>query len=175
MTYRHIARTVSLTLAFAIAGLVSGAGATGIVAASSTPACLARQLSARVVDWTGAAGSRIADVEIVNTSFAHCSLRDFPQVKLVSSSGAVLIAGASASTTAHTHGLPALATLKTAVAASNYCGGAYTTPVTLAFALPGAVGQVIASPAGSTSLSGVPPCNGAPSSAGHIAMQALPG
>ncbi|MHB8398524.1 MAG: DUF4232 domain-containing protein [Candidatus Limnocylindrales bacterium] len=175
MSNRFILRIVSLGLAVASAGLVSGAVAPGTVAASGTPTCLARQLSARVVDWTGAAGSRIADVEIVNTSFVHCSLRDFPQVKLVSSSGAVLIAGAPASTTAHTHGLPALATLKTAVAASNYCGGAYTTPVTLAFALPGAAGQVIAIPAGSTTLSGVPPCNGAPGSVGHIAMQALHG
>ena len=117
-------------------------------------------------------GSRIADVVIVNTSFTKCSLRDDPQVQLVSASGHVLISGIPASTSAATHGFYPLATLKTEVADGNYCGPAYKKPVTLAFVLPGAAGRVVVMPLSPTDASGVPPCNGAPGSAGHISMHA---
>ena len=142
------------------------------VAASSVPPCTAAQLSARIVSWSGAMGSDIANVVIVNTSFAKCSLRDLPRVELVSASGHVLIAGVPASTSASTHGFSPLHQFKTEVEAGNYCGPAYTTPVTLAFILPGTAGRVIAMPAGPPSVSGVPPCNGAPGSAGHISIHA---
>ena len=88
-------------------------------------------------------GSRIADIVIVNTSFTKCSLRDDPQVQLVSASGHVLISGIPASTSAATHGFYPLATLKTEVADGNYCGPAYKKPVTLAFVLSGAAGRVV--------------------------------
>ena len=65
-----------------------------------------------------------------------------------------------------------LATLKTEVADGNYCGPAYKKPVTLAFVLPGAAGRVVVMPLSPTDASGVPPCNGAPRSAGHISMHA---
>ena len=140
--------------------------------ASTVPSCVASELSARIVDWQGAAGSRIADVELVNTSFTHCSLRDLPRVQLMSAAGTVLIGGIGPSTTAHTHGLVALATIKTEVSASNYCGPAVAAPVTLSFTLPGSAGRVVAIPASPPDLGGVPPCNGAPGSAGHIEMHA---
>jgi len=136
------------------------------------PACVASQLSARIVDWTGAAGSRIADVQLVNTSFARCSLRDFPRVQLVSSHAAVMIDGAAASTTAHTHGFNPLGFLRTEVTDTNYCGPAYSAPVTIAFVLPGTAGRVIAMPLSATDTSGVAPCLGASGSAGHISMHA---
>jgi hypothetical protein len=154
--------------------LVPGVGpiaAPGAVAAA-VPACSATQLSARIVDWQGAAGSRIADVVIVNTSFAKCSLRDFPRVVMVSARAKAMMSGKLASTTAHTHGLGPLAFLKTEVSASNYCGPAYAKPVTLAFVLPGTAGGVVAIPLSPTDDSGVPPCNGAPGSAGQISMHA---
>ncbi len=145
--------------------------ASGIaVGASAVPLCQASQLSARVVGWQGAAGSRIADVELVNTSFIHCSLRDLPQVQLVSSHGLVLISGVRASTTGHTHGLVPLAYLKTEVSASSYCGPAFSAPVTLAFILPRTLGRIIAIPASPPDTAGVPPCNGAPGSTGDISM-----
>jgi Domain of unknown function (DUF4232) len=140
------------------------------VAASSVPPCTAAQLSARIVSWSGAMGSDIANVVLVNTSFATCSLRDLPRVELVSAAGHVLIAGVPASTSANTHGVSPLHQFKTEVADGNYCGPAYTSPVTLVFILPGTAGTVIAMPAGPPSVAGVPPCNGATGSAGHIAM-----
>jgi hypothetical protein len=140
--------------------------------AAAVPACAAGQLSARIVDWAAAMGSRIADVVIVNTSFTRCSLRDDPRVQLVSASGHVLLNGSPASTSAATHGFNPLAVFKAEVADGTYCGPAYVTPVTLAFVLPGTAGRVIAIPASPPYVSGVPPCNGAPGSARHISMHA---
>jgi hypothetical protein len=141
-------------------------------AAAPIPPCAAGHLSARIASWQGAAGSRIADVRIVNTSFAPCILRNYPRVRLVSAHGAVMVNGAAASTTAGTHVLAALGFLRTEVSASNYCGAAYAKPVTLAFVLPGTLGQVVAIPLSPTDTFGVPPCNGAPGSAGHISTHA---
>jgi len=162
----------SLASVLIIAILTMSAAAVSVVpaAAATVPACTAGHLSARIVDWTGAMGSRIADVVLVNTSFAPCILRNYPRVRLVSAHGAVMINGTAASTTAGTHVLPALGFLRTEASASNYCGPAYAKPVTLAFVLPGTLGQVVAIPVSPTDTSGVPPCNGAPGSAGHISM-----
>jgi hypothetical protein len=165
-------RSFVLALGVGLLSLSTVALSAPPVAAATVPACAARQLSARIVDWTGAMGSRIADVQIVNTSFTKCSLRDFPRVELVSATGHVLIAGVPASTSPAAHGFSPLHVLKTEVADGSYCGAGYAAPVTLAFVLPGTAGRVIAIPAGPPSLSGVPPCNGAPGSAGHISMHA---
>src|ERR1035437_6689723 len=102
-------------------------------------------------------GSRIADVRIVNTSFVPCTLRNYPRARLVSAHGAVMINGAAASTTAGTHVLPGLGFLRTEVSDGNYCGAAYAKPVTLAFVLPGTLGQVVAIPLSPTDTSGAPP------------------
>jgi len=178
----HAARTalsagiVAACLALALPGVAAAAPRgqvfTRTLAALPVPACLAGQLSARVVGWQGAAGSRIADVELVNTSFVHCSLRDLPGVQLVSAHGAVMINGPAPSTTAHTHGIVPLGFLKTEVSDSNYCGPAFSRPVTLAFVLPAAAGRVVAVPASPTDAGGVPSCLGAPGSAGNISMHA---
>jgi len=168
-------RTATATVA-ALAVLALGVGApfgiASVAAASSPPRCTGSQLSARIVDWQGAAGSRIADVELVNTSFSPCSIRNYPQVRLVSSRGKVLIAGHAASATAAVHVLAGLGFVKTEVADSNYCGPSYAKPVTLVFILPGTLGRVVAIPVAATDTAGVPPCLGAPGSAGHISMHA---
>jgi hypothetical protein len=147
-------------------------GIARVAAASSSPRCIGSQLSARIVDWQGAAGSRIADVVLVNTSFSRCSIRNYPQVRLVSSRGKVLIAGHAASTTAAVHVLAGLGSVKTEVADSNYCGPSYAKPVTLVLVLPGTLGRVVAIPLSATDTTGVPPCLGAPGSTGHISMHA---
>jgi hypothetical protein len=169
------AHCIALVAVMSAAGLMTGASSASPafpMLTSIVPSCVASELSALIVDWQGAAGSRIADVELVNTSFTHCSLRDLPRVQLMSATGAVLISGIAASTTAHTHGLVPLATIKTEVSASNYCGPAVVAPVTLSFTLPGSAGRVVAIPTSPPDLGGVPPCNGAPGSAGHIEMHA---
>ena len=54
--------------------------------------------------------------------------------------------------------------------AGNYCGPAPAAPVTVAFVLAGGTGRVVALPFSATDTSGVPPCLGAPGSAGNIEM-----
>jgi Protein of unknown function (DUF4232) len=157
---------VALVLAFTWAGLVSTASASPI------PPCAASQLSARITFWQGAAGSRIANVLLVNTSFVKCTIRNYPRVQLVDRPGTVMINGLAPSTTGALHTLLPLGFIKTEVQTGNYCGPAYTAPVTLAFGLPGSLGRVIAIPLSEADTMGVPPCLGTPGSAGHISMHA---
>jgi Protein of unknown function (DUF4232) len=166
------ARSVVAGLGLATVLVVAGLLAAATAAASGTPACLATQLSARIVNWEGAAGSRIANVRLVNTSFTSCYVRNFPRVRLVSATGATLIGGSAASTTASTHTIAPLHLLLTEVSDSNYCGHSFMAPATLTFTLTGSLGRVVAIPVSSSDTSGVPPCNGAPGSAGHISMHA---
>jgi hypothetical protein len=158
--------SVGLAATLALAGLVPIASV-----AASTPACAASQLSARITMWEGAAGSRIATVRLYNTSFTTCYVRNFPRVRLVSATGHALITGPAASTTASTKTIAPLHYRTTLVQASNYCGGAFTAPVTLTFTLTGTLGRVVAIPLSTSDTSGVPPCNG-PGSPGVISMHA---
>ncbi len=87
-------------LTIVMTGLVSAASgprpsvaAAARVAPEAIHACTAAQLSARIVSWEGAAGSRIGNVRITNTSFVTCNLRNFPRVQLLSARGTVLING----------------------------------------------------------------------------------
>jgi hypothetical protein len=150
----------------------SDLAAAGQVAPAAIAACKGTQLSARIISWEGAMGSRIATVRITNTSFTACKLRDMPRVELVSSKGTVLIKGKAASKTAATHTLGALKSLTTEVSDSNYCGAAPAKPVTLEFILAYTAGRVVSIPMTATDTSGVPPCNGDPGSAGSISMHA---
>jgi hypothetical protein len=166
----RVARAAAAGLAFLLVqGLV---GIVPVASAAPVPACIAGNLSARIASWQGAAGSRIADVRIVNTSFTPCLLRSYQRVRLVSAHGTVMINGAAASTTGVTHLLAPLGFLRTEVSDTNYCGPAFVKPATLAFVLPGTAGRVVAMPVSATDTGGVPPCLGAPGSAGHISMHA---
>lgn len=167
-------RPLALALAIGIllASGVALAAPPPAAEAATVPACTAAQLSARIAAWQGTAGSRVADVRIVNTSFVPCVLRNYPRVRLVSAHGIVMLNGAAGSKTGAAHVLPALGFLRTEVSDGNYCGPGYAKPVTLAFVLPGTLGQVMAIPYSPSDTLGVPPCNGAPGSVGHITMHA---
>jgi hypothetical protein len=90
----------------------------------------------------------------------------------VDAHGTVLIGGGAASATAALHTLHGLGFLKAEVLTSNYCGPAVVKPVTLAFTLPTGLGRVVSIPLSPADASGVPPCLGAPGSAGGISMHA---
>jgi hypothetical protein len=167
----RVRNVIAVVGAAGAAILLSGALFVPTVEAA-TPACSGSSLSARITRWEGAAGSRIATVRLYNTSFVPCYVRNFPQVRIVSATGHTLIAGHAASTTGATHTIQPLHYLSTLVSDSNYCGGSFTAPVTLMFRLASGHGHVVAIPLSTTDTSGVPPCNGAPGSAGHISMHA---
>jgi hypothetical protein len=169
---RQLTRRFMAGLGLGLVLGLTGAVSVASVSAAPIPACKSSQLSARITSWEGAAGSRIGNVRVHNTSFTSCYVRNFPRVRLVSATGVTLISGSAASTTGLTHVIAPLHYLRTEVSASNYCGAAFTAPATLTFTLTGTLGRVVAIPLTTTDTSGVPPCLGAPGSAGHITMHA---
>jgi hypothetical protein len=139
-------------------------------ASSSAPAdgsCDPAKVSARITLWEGAAGSRIANVELTNGGSEPCTVAAMARPQLVDGRGAVLIDGS----TPQPAGSITLApgeVFKTLVQASNYCGPMPQLPVSVAFVFGDGV-RIVAAPFSATDDT-LPPCNGAPSSPGTIEM-----
>lgn len=114
-------------------------------------------LAARITLWEGAAGSRIAHVELKNTGSSDCLLGDRSRPQLVGGGGAVLIDGKASTTSNGLVMLPGVVHT-TLVEAGNYCGPAPVPPVTVAFVL--AAGEVKATPVSPDDTT-LPPCLGA--------------
>jgi Protein of unknown function (DUF4232) len=129
--------------------------------------CAPTALAARITMWEGAAGSRIAHVEVTNTGPVGCTLATMDQPQLIDGKGSVLIDG-TASGTSPTLTIAPGGVLKTLVRASNYCGPDPLPPTTVAFVIKN--GRFEATPVSPTDAT-VPPCNGDPGSAGSIDMQ----
>jgi Protein of unknown function (DUF4232) len=129
--------------------------------------CESTSLSARITLWEGAAGHRIADVELTNVGSVSCLVSTMARPQLVDRNGAVLIDGsnppASGALTLAPGGV-----LKTLVQDGNYCGSAPPPPVSVAFVL-GDGSTIVAEPPSPTDVT-LPPCLGAPGSAGTIEM-----
>ena len=117
--------------------------------------------------WEGAAGHRIAHVEMTNTGATACTVRSLARPQLIDGRGAVLIDGAdpASSTRLTIHPGTVLTTL---VQDGNYCGSEPVPPVRVAFVTP--EGRIVASPVSPTDAT-VPPCLGPAGSAGTIEMQ----
>jgi hypothetical protein len=129
--------------------------------------CDPANLAARITLWEGAAGSRIADMELTNASSSSCIVRAMARPQLVDGKGSVLIDGAApAASDAITVGAGQV--LRTLVDVANYCGPAPKAPVSVAFILSDG-GRIVATPFSATDAT-VPPCNGPAGSAGDIAM-----
>jgi hypothetical protein len=142
------------------------------VSAGPPVGCSALDLSARILAWQGAAGSRIADVDLTNNGDAACQVAGSPGLQLLDADGRVLID--SADSGEPPSGDPDVPLepgerLRTEVAASNYCGPDPVLPIGIAFVLPAGAGQVVAAPvSGVSSDLAVPPCMG--SAGGDISM-----
>jgi hypothetical protein len=135
--------------------------------APTTAPCEPAILAARITLWEGAAGSRIADVELTNAGSAPCTVRAMDKPQLVDGKGSVLIDGTNPPASALITMAPG-DVLKTLVEASNYCGPTPVAPVSVAFV--SGASRIEASPLSPTDETGVPPCLGAAGSAGTIAM-----
>jgi hypothetical protein len=125
-------------------------------------------LAARITLWEGAAGHRIADVELTNVGSAPCTLMTMARPQLVDGRGTLLIDGSSPTTTDLLTVGPG-DVLTTLVQDGNYCGPAPVAPVTVAFDL-GDGSRIVATPFSSSDTTGVPPCLGSGSPA-TIEMQ----
>jgi hypothetical protein len=124
-------------------------------------------LDARITAWEGAAGHRIADVELRNASPVACALESRARPQLTDGSGSVLIDGPSPTATS-TLTVPPAGVVTTLVQAGNYCGPAPAAPVTVSFVL-GAGNTLVAAPPSPTDAT-VPPCLGS-GQPGTIEMQ----
>lgn len=130
--------------------------------------CGPAQLEALITLWEGAAGHRIAHVDLTNKASSPCITRSMARPQLVGGDGSLLIDGAvPADSRALT--IDPGGTLTTLVEDGNYCGPAPAAPVSVAFVLSGGA-RIVATPFSPTDVT-LPPCLGAPGSAGSIEMQ----
>jgi len=72
--------------------------------------CDPAKLAARITMWEGAAGSRIAQLEMTNTGSSSCTIRAMERPQLVDGSGKVLIDGPAASASSTLRPRPRTAT-----------------------------------------------------------------
>ena len=128
--------------------------------------CPAGALVPQITLWEGAAGSRIAHVELTNTSNTSCVVGAVNRVQLVDGDNNVLIDG-TVPTTPSTLVIPSSGVATTLVEVSNYCGASPVVPVSLAFWLDGRT-PTLSLPASATDTT-TPPCNG-PGQPGSIQM-----
>jgi len=160
-----------------VGGEPSGSPSAAPSASALVSACRATDLHGQILGWGGAAGSRIADVEVTNATSRPCLMQGTPGLELVDAGGRVMIDSMTAGSAGQPHVAPAdpkfeLAPggrLRTQVAASNYCGAAPATPIDIAFTLPADGGRLLAVPGpGVSSAEATPPCLG--STGAQIAM-----
>jgi hypothetical protein len=130
--------------------------------------CDPANLEGRITLWEGAAGHRIAHVDLINTGSADCTVQAMAKPQLVDGGGSVLIDGSNPPPSDDLTIAPG-ELVTTLVQAGNYCGPTPEAPVSVAFVLSDG-GRVVASPVSPTDAT-VPPCLGAAGSAGTIEMQ----
>lgn len=97
-------------------------------------ACATADLAGRIVRWEGAAGSRIATIELTNTGTYACLLDAMARPQLVDRANTVLLNGKSPTST-DTLTLAPGDVVTTLVSASNYCQAPPRPPVSVAFIL----------------------------------------
>jgi hypothetical protein len=134
-------------------------------------ACAPSAIGAEITVWEGAAGHRIATVQVTNVGAEPCTVPQYFRPALVDEAGhALIVSNAMPEPAPITMAAGSRAT--TLVDIANYCGAAPTTPLLLRLYLPSDE-AVEAHPAASVRLPiDPPPCNGqnAPST---IEMQPL--
>jgi hypothetical protein len=124
--------------------------------ATPTPQCTTDDLSARIVSWEGAAGSRIATVELTVRGSRACELQTVMRQRLVDGADRTLADSGQVDGGAALTVQPG-EKLSTLVQASNVCATAVAPPVTITFDVTN--GRLRAEPPSPTD-STVPPCNG---------------
>jgi hypothetical protein len=132
-------------------------------AATAVEPCGLASLEARITLWEGAAGHRIADVELTNTGFSACVVQATARPQLVDGNRSILIDGAAPAGSDPFLTVAPGGVLKTLVQDGNYCGPAPVAPVSVAFVLADG-SHLVATPFSPTDAT-VPPCLGSGSKA----------
>jgi len=136
--------------------------------AASGGLCRPEDVNARITVWEGAAGSRIATVELKQIGSVPCGLETMAIPRLLNGHGDVLIAGSAPARTTTIRFTPG-EVVRALVRTSNYCGPAPEPPVTVGFVT--SYDALFVATALSPTDATLPPCNGTPGSAGTIEMQ----
>lgn len=155
---------VAGVLVVAAGAAVVGGGARSLFGPAPTPtaapvavrSCTPSDVDAVITAWDGAAGHRIATVELHQIGTSPCAVDPLPQPWLADGHGSPLITGKAGAGTQITFAPGEV--LHTLVQAGNYCGPAPAAPVTVVFTQHDAA--FVATALSPTDLSGVPPCNG---------------
>ena len=136
-------------------------------APASTETCRPNDLSGRILAWDGAAGSRIAEVELRNTAGADCTIAELTALRLVAADGTVLIDSSEIVGTppiapdAPATTVAAGGSIRTDVRVANYCGDLPKGAIGVSFSFARPSGTVVALPgADVSSADAIPPCNG---------------
>jgi Protein of unknown function (DUF4232) len=174
-TARLVLLGAGAILAVAGLGVVITVGSRGLVAPQPTPtaepvglrSCTPDDVDAVITGWDGAAGHRIATVQLHQVGSSACGVDPLPQVWLAAGHGDKLIVGKPGT------GGPAITfqpggVLYTLVQAGNYCGPDPEAPVTVVFVQ--GSGAFVATALTPTDLSGVPPCLGTAGPTDDITM-----
>lgn len=137
----------------------SGPEATPTSLPGSVDACAAIELAGTITAWEGAAGHRIATIQLTNSGSADCSIPELLRPALVDADGHALIVGAPAkASSAFTLAAGRYAT--TLVDMANYCGQAPTAALRIRLYLPSQDSVEAGAAAGLPNPVDAPPCNG---------------
>ena len=134
-------------------------------------ACAADQLSGSITAWEGAAGHRIATLQLGTVGKIGCSVPELLRPALVDAKGKALIVGEPATGTA-TVTIAAGRYATTLVDMANYCGTAPTAALRIRLYLPSEDSVEAAPASGLPNPVDAPPCNGA-NAPSTIEMQPL--
>ena len=162
-------------LVVAAGGAIIGGGARGLFGPAATPtaapvalrACTPYDADAVITAWDGAAGHRIATVELHQIGTTPCAIDPLPQPWLADGSGTPLITGKAGAGTPISFAPGDV--LHTLVQVGNYCGPDPVAPGHRGVH-PGR-GRVRRHRPDAADLSGVPPCNGEAGPRDDIQMQ----
>jgi hypothetical protein len=133
------------------------AASTASSSESSIGPCDPKDLAARITLWEGAAGQRIAHVQLTNRGTTDCLLEQAARPQLVNGDGGVLIDGRSPTSGDQITVTPD-AVLNTLVEAGNYCKAAPPPPVSVAFVFRDGE-RIVAQPVDPADAT-LPPCLG---------------
>jgi uncharacterized protein DUF4232 len=134
-------------------------------------ACAARDLAGVITAWEGAAGHRIATVDLHNGGAADCLLPRYLRTALIDGTGrALIVADGVAQPSPIT--FPAGAYATTMVDMANYCSSAPSSPLRIRLYLEDASSVEVSAAAALSDQLDPPPCNG-PNAAAEIQMQEL--
>ena len=134
-------------------------------------ACAAGNLAGVITAWDGAAGHRIARIDVHNGGASDCLLPRYVALALIDAGGRALIVNQSVKEPAPLT-LPADAYATTLVDMANYCGEAPSAPLKLRLYLDHQSSIELAPSASVAASVDPPPCNG-PNAAAQIEMQEL--